>query len=241
MRRLLLRDAAPGERVLQGPGFHHLARVLRAREGDALEVFDGQGRTFSARLVRLEIDRAHLELDAAVASPRRRAITLVQAFPKADRLEWVLQKGTELGATGFWPVQAERCVVKWKEDGGKKVQRWQRIVEEAARQCERADVPQVFSPAEAQAAARTLQQTHRLVLLDEEERERTLSAAVAAESTQQPLALLIGPEGGWARHEADSFKAMGAVPVTLGRQVLRTETAPLAALVVIRHFDGELG
>ncbi len=241
MRRLLLRDAAPGERVLQGPGFHHLARVLRAREGDALEVFDGQGHTFAARLVRLEADRAQLTLEAAVASPSHRAIVIVQAFPKADRLEWVLQKGTELGATGFWPVQAERCVVKWKEDGGKKVQRWQRIVEEAARQSERADVPQVSSPLDAAAAARTLQSTHRLILLDEEERERTLSAAVAEETSAQPLALLIGPEGGWARHEVDAFKALGAVPVTLGRQVLRTETAPLAALVVIRHFDGELG
>ena len=234
-------DAAEGERVLQGAGFHHLARVLRAREGDALEVFDGKGQNFPAKVIRLEPERALLKLEAPTASPPRRAITLIQALPKADRLEWVLQKGTELGASAFWPVQAERCVVKWKEDGGKKVQRWQRIVEEAARQCERSDVPTVSSPVDAAVAAASLKVSHRLLLLDEEERERTLSTAVAAESTTQPLALLIGPEGGWARPEVDALKSLGAQPVTLGRQVLRTETAPLAALVVIRHFDGELG
>lgn len=241
MRRLLMSDAVAGERVLQGPGFHHLARVLRAREGDALEIFDGKGLTFPAKVLRIEGERAVLRLEAPVAAAPRRAVTIVQALPKADRLEWVLQKATELGASAFWPVQAERCVVKWKEDGGKKVQRWQRIVEEAARQCERSDVPKVSSPVPVLTAAEALHNGDRLLLLDEEERELTLSAAVAAQSPSQPLALIIGPEGGWARHEVQALKSLGAQTVTLGRQVLRTETAPLAALIVIRHFDGDLG
>lgn len=238
MKRLHLPGAAPGAMRLDGPRFHHLVRVLRVRAGEPLEIFDGKGTVFAAQVTDVGADSASLFLEAGTPQPAPRAITIVQGLPKAEKLEWVLQKGTELGAAAFRPVFTERTVIKPSGREDTKVQRWQRIVEEAARQSGRADVPVVFAPAALLEAVHELKGALVLVL-DEEEEATSLSAAVA--ETTQPLALVIGPEGGLARAEVVALKQAGAVPVTMGRRVLRTETAALAALAVLFHLQGELG
>lgn len=240
MIRLLVPGAAEGRVSVAGPRLHYVRDVLRLRAGDALEVFDGAGRAFDARLTALEADAATLTLGPAREAPRPRAITIVQGLPKAEKLELVLQKGTELGATAFAPAACARSVVKLQGKEEAKLARWQRIVEEAARQCGRADVPQVLPPQPLLAAVAALPGPPAVLVLDEEERALPLSAAVAPLGGR-PLALVIGPEGGLAREEVSALVARGATPVTLGRLVLRTETAALAALAVLRHLDGELG
>jgi 16S rRNA (uracil1498-N3)-methyltransferase len=240
MIRLLVPGAAEGSVTVAGPRLHYVRDVLRLRAGDALEVFDGAGRAFDARLATLEADAATLTLGPAREAPKPRPITIVQGLPKAEKLELVLQKGTELGATAFAPAACARSVVKLQGKEEAKLARWQRIVEEAARQCGRADVPEVLPPQPLLAAVAALPGAPAVLVLDEEERALPLSAAVAPLG-RRPLALVIGPEGGLAREEVSALVGRGAAPVTLGRLVLRTETAALAALSVLRHLDGELG
>jgi 16S rRNA (uracil1498-N3)-methyltransferase len=244
MTRLLVPHAASGPVTIDGLRRHHLVTVLRLREGDTLEVFDGRGTRFDGTVTAIGPTEARLTLTNPRAMPAARALTVVQGLPKADKLELVLQKGTELGAAVFAPAACARSVVKLdapaKEHARR--ERWQRIVEEAARQCGRADVPRVLPVRPLEAAVAALEDAPAVFILDEEERALPLSvAAREALDARRPIALVIGPEGGLAREEVAALVARGAVPVTLGTLVLRTETAALAALAVLRHLDGDLG
>ena len=240
MIRLLVPGAQEGEVTVNGPRLHYLRHVLRVRAGDELEVFDGEGSAFDAKVISLGELGGVLTLGAAREAPRPRSITIVQGLPKAEKLELVLQKGTELGASAFAPAACARSIVKLDGKEEAKLARWQRIVEEAARQCGRASVPQVFSPKPLATAVSSLPGEPAVLVLDEEEKSLPLSTAVASLGSR-PLALVIGPEGGLTREEVNALVAKGAIAITLGKLVLRTETAALAALAVLRHLDGELG
>ncbi|MBL8939583.1 MAG: 16S rRNA (uracil(1498)-N(3))-methyltransferase [Archangium sp.] len=238
MKRVFVPGAAQGALELTGPAFHHLAVVLRVKAGDAIEVFDGHGQAFDAKVVDVKESALTMELGVARARPEPRRVTIVQGLPKADKLELVLQKGTELGASAFLPAAARRSIVKLEGKEEKKLERWRRIVEEAARQCGRADVPDVLPPCSLDELS--LPGTAVLVL-DEAEKALPLSRALETLAADQPIALVIGPEGGLDRAEVAALVAAGAQAVTLGKNVLRTETAALAALAVIRHLEGLLG
>jgi 16S rRNA (uracil1498-N3)-methyltransferase len=230
---------------VEGPRLHYLVNVLRLREGDALEIFDGRGGAYPARVSALLGDAAELALGPRQAAPPRRRIAVVQGLPKGEKLELVIQKGTELGAAAFAPAFTRRAVVKLDERrAAARTRRWQAIAGEAARQCGRADVPEVLAPRPlleaVEAAAASGGSEGRILVLDEEERSTLLREAHAG-SVGAPLTLVVGPEGGLDREEVAALAGRGAVPVTLGPLVLRTETAALAALAVLRHLDGELG
>lgn len=242
MIRLLVPGAREGDVSVEGPRLHYLTRVLRLAAGDPLEVFDGAGRAFPAKVAAVHEASATLTLGAAKDAPRPRAISVVQGLPKADKLELVLQKATELGAAAFAPAACARSVVKLEGKEEAKRARWQRIVEEAARQCGRADVPPVLPPKPLAEAVAALPDEPLVLVLDEEERAVPLAAAFSQVSdSRRAVALVVGPEGGLTREELSALVARGAVGVSLGRLVLRTETAALAALSVLRHLDGELG
>ncbi len=244
MIRLLvpLPEHAPSEVTLSGDRRHYLLHVLRLAEGDALEVFDGAGRAFDARVAAVEPETVRLTLGEARSTPAARAVHILQGLPKGDKLEWVLQKGTELGAAAFHPVATLRSVVKLDPKRAEdRTSRWMKIVEEAARQCRRNDVPLVHPPRPLVEAARALAPGTLLLVLDEEESAAPLGELFRASAPGTPVALVIGPEGGLAREEVSALQALGARPVTLGRRILRTETAALAALTVMAHLDGALG
>lgn len=236
MKRLHWPRAASGRHQVSGDRFHHLVRVLRVGVGERLEVFDGQGLAFPAQVVEVAEQSLTVELEAPRKAAAERAVWVVQAMPKADKLELVLQKATELGATGVCLAWSERCVVKPSERLESKTARWGKILEEAARQCGRADVPTLRGP---RPLSEAVPDGALALVLDEEERALPLSAAVAGHDG--PLALVVGPEGGLSREEVAQLTARGARAVTLGARVLRTETAALAALAVVRHLDGSLG
>ena len=141
--RLHLPSAASGPVTVDGARFHYLQRVLRLGVGATLEVFD-EGRAFTALVSEATDSTMTLVLGAERVAPPMRAITIVQGLPKADKLELVLQKSTELGATAFAPISTSRSIVKLEGKEEKKLERWRRIVEEAARQCRRSDVPTVL-------------------------------------------------------------------------------------------------
>ena len=217
---------------------HYLLDVLRLAPGAKLEVFDGEGGRYPAAL---EPDGS-LSLGAreeALHAGRR--LALAQALAKGDKMDLVVQKATELGVDRISPFTSSRCVVRLgaakAED---RVVRWQRIAEEAARQCGRADVPQVapVQPLEAMIG-RHRAEGSRVLLLFEHETARGLSQALLASA--DPLVLVVGPEGGFAGEEIAAARSQGAEIVSLGPLILRTETAGLAAIAVTRFLDGELG
>lgn len=235
-------DPAPAEVALTGDRRHYVVHVLRLGEGDALEVFDGKGRAFSGQVTGVDAEAVRVRLGDMRRAPARRSVSVLQGLPKGDKMEWVLQKGTELGAAAFLPVDTVRSVVKLEpRRAQERTSRWTKIVEEAARQCRRDDVPTVDLPRTLTEAARALAPGTVVLVLDEEESAVPLGEAFRAAGAGTPVALVVGPEGGLAREEVEALKALGARPVTLGSRILRTETAALAALAVMMHLDGELG
>ncbi len=252
MIRVLL-DVATGEggsapervRVERSERHHYLVHVLRVREGQALEVFDGRGNAWPARVESATDEAVELSLGPSLQEREGRAcarrITVVQGLPKGDKLEWVIEKAVELGASAILPVECARSVVKLDaQRAAKRVERWRKIAEEAARQCGRSDVPQVHEVVRLSRLTEALEAGTRVLVLDEEEQARRLSEALPADSSEA-VAFVVGPEGGLTRDEVSRLISEGGVPVSLGPLILRTETAALAALSVVRHRDGLLG
>jgi len=228
---------APERVRVEGRALHHL-RVARVASGETVEVFDGRGRAWAARLESVDDGGAVLLLGEERPAATGRPVLLIQGLPKGDKLDLVLQKATELGVSAVWPVLTERSVARPRPESlGTRHARWQRIVEEAARQSGRAGVPEVTELRSLELAVGSLDAGMRLLVLDEEERV----ARLATEAGDGPVALVIGPEGGLAREEVRLLRDLGGMPVSLGPLVLRTETAGLAALAVLRHLDGLLG
>ena len=216
----------------------HVSRVLRMQAGDCVQLI-AQEHLWEGELECVG-DETRVRVLRELPSPESKAqLTLVQGLPKADKLEWILQKATELGAWRVMPVEMERSVAK--ADNGKKLERWQRIVTEAAKQSGRAHVPAVEATLPFAKSLAKLQAEQDVILVAwEEEHALRLSEAVRAHADADRIALVIGPEGGISPKEVDALRALGAVPVTLGKRILRTETAGLCGLSVILAALGEM-
>ena len=222
----------------------YLGTVLRLRPGEEIEVFDGKGARFRAWLQDSpELDAAVLLLDEPLPEGPARAVdvVLVQALAKGEKMELVVQKATEMGATRILPLASERAVVRVDtERGSAKAERWRKVAQEAARQSGRADVPRIDEPAGWDAVFAVLRDepARRGLLLDPEEAELRLGQAARG---ARRLLIAIGPEGGFSADERERAVRGGMLPVGLGPLVLRTETAGLAALAIVLHVHGELG
>lgn len=219
---------------------HYLTHVLRRAPGDELELFDGRGRTASARLVEVRTGRATVEVLKEIqhAQPAPR-LELIQAVPKGKRMELVLEKATELGVAAIRPVRTERTIVKVEESrADRKLDRWRDIVLSAARQCGTAWLPELFPVATwPELLADRAALPELLVLGDLAPTAQSLRT-VLAEAQQAgvvSLGALIGPEGDFTDAEKAAAIAVGARPVTLGATVLRTETAALFMIGAIRY------
>ncbi len=223
---------------LTGDQAVHLARVLRAEPG---QVFDVLANGFLRRAEVTQVSEREVvfalgeELETDAALP----VHLLLAVMKFDHYEWGLEKVTELGAARITPVLARRTEKHLALAAAKRVERWRRIVREAAQQSRRSDLPAVDDPQSLKAALGMVRASHR-VLLAETEEQNTLAAALqgyrqpgaSADAGNRELALAIGPEGGWAPEEIQLFTAGGWEPVTLGPRILRAETAAIAGLAI---------
>jgi 16S rRNA (uracil1498-N3)-methyltransferase len=212
---------------LTGEQAQHLARVLRAQPG---QIFDVVSNGFLHRAEIVSVDERevvfalHEELEAENALP----VHLLMAVFKFDHMEWGIEKATELGAARITPVLARRTEKHLAQASAKRVDRWRRIVLEAAKQSRRSDVPGVDEPVALKAALAMVDAGTKL-LLAETEQENTLSAALVGAND---VALAIGPEGGWTPEEIALFAESGWKSVTLGPRILRAETAAIAGLAV---------
>ena len=246
MRRFMAPDAGlSGETVrIEGDLFRHMVKVLRLKIDTRVRLADGRGAE-CAGIIR-EIGRDHLtvaveERRAAAPSGGTPRITLIQGLPKGEKMELILQKGTELGVSEVVPFQADRSVSRIPADRqDERLRRWQRIAAEAARQAGRPDIPTVRLARGMDEAVRDGDHDLKL-LLWEEERATTLKGAMADQPRPASIAVIVGPEGGLAAAEAETARNSGFIPVTLGRRILRTETAGIALIAILQYLFGDLG
>jgi len=218
----------------------HAGRVLRLKPGDRVELLDGEN-LYSAELVQVADAGVKARVISILPSPESKAhITLWQGLPKADKLETIMQKATELGVWSLWPVEMERSVGKMDRNERAKQthkrERLCRIALEAAKQSGRAHVPQVENPCSFDDALARIVEGKAfdlIVVAWEEAQETKLSQAIRESASIGRILLVIGPEGGITKAEYEKLNALGARSVTLGRRILRTETAGPCALAVI--------
>lgn len=220
----------------------HARDVLRMRVDDEAEALDGEGRIYPARVVCADKAGVCLHLGGGRADEleHKVRVTLYQAVPKAGKMELIIQKCTELGVFAVVPVLTARCVVKLGErEAAAKQTRWQRVALEAAKQCGRSRIPKVYAPMPLDNA-QAMYLGHELALLPwEEARDAPLKPVL--QSGGLDIGVLIGPEGGLEAREALALEKGGAAVVTLGKRILRTETAGMALMAIINYETGVMG
>ena len=222
----------------------HALRVLRLTCGDEIELVCAPQR-YLARIDGVQDGLVSAAVTGTLRPTEARTqVTLYQGLPKADKMELIVQKATELGACAVQPVAMERSVVRLEgRDAQKKTERWQKIAREAVKQCARTDVPDVRVPAKLTQLFAELAQLDVLIVPWEDARDGSVREALAPFADRQALrvGVLIGPEGGISAQEAQALDAQaGARLVTLGPRILRTETAALAALTMVMACRGEM-
>lgn len=223
---------------LTGENAQH-AKVLRLKENEQVLVCDGQGREALCRIREngsWELLREELRQSTSEASVQ---VRVYLAFPKADKLEHVIQKATELGAYEIIAFPSARCVSKPDEKSlKKKLERWQKIAASAAEQSGRGRIPQVRVLSSYQAALVEAANSDKALLFYENEQAVTLKMALS-ESAYHTVSLLTGPEGGLEEREVEQARNAGLQVCTLGKRILRCETAPLCALSAVMYDAGE--
>lgn len=229
----------PGRATLTGPAAAHVSRVLRLRAGDAVTLFNGDGWEHPGVIAALRGDRVEVDLQArtpGLPDPPV-AVTLLQGIARAERMDLVIQKATELGVVRILPILAERSVVRLDErQAARKLGHWRAIAVAACEQCGRSRLPVIEEPcglAAAMAAVATVGQ--RLVLAP-----GATDALAGLSADAGGVALLVGPEGGLTDAEESLAAAAGFLRRSLGPRILRTETAAIAAIAVLQASVGDL-
>jgi 16S rRNA (uracil1498-N3)-methyltransferase len=244
----------PGARVLLGgSAANHIARVLRLRSGDALTVFNGNGGEFAARVEGIQKDTVAVSVAQHRTGDRESPLplTLAQGISRGERMDWVIQKATELGASRIVPVSTQRSVVRLDEkQAGRKLQHWRAIAVAACEQCGRNRIPDLAAPADfyellASSGPRPPTSADRAASGQLGPMRILLSPSGDArlddlEGVGAGIMVLIGPEGGLEDLEHEAALAAGFKAVRVGPRVLRTETAAIAALTIIQHRFGDL-
>lgn len=238
------RSIRDGYASFDGPQHHQMARVLRLRPGDEVILIDEQGKRHHGLIDQVAQEWTAIRLHETQDEPKpveMPHITVVQGLPKGEKIDLVLQKCTELGVKGFDIFRADRSIPRLSGDKlQSRVERWNRIVTEAARQSERYDTPTVtWHPTAATAAAGTAKAELKLLL---SERGKPVPLREILEGMQKParIAVAVGPEGGFEPEEADAFSFWGFTAVTLGERIMRTETAALAMASILQYKWGDI-
>ena len=226
-----------GERITLPPAIaHQIRNVLRLRVGSAILVLDNSGAEYEVLLRQVDRQQVIGEAVAKRPSPNEPTVqlTLYQALMKRDKFEWVLQKGTEIGVTQFVPLVTQRSLVQDIDIKEGKQLRWQKIITEAAEQSRRGRIPELHPP---QTLAQVLENHPARPGLIAWEEASGLSLREALVGAERPshISLFIGPEGGFAAEEVAAAQAAGIRPITLGKRILRAETAALVASALVLH------
>ncbi|MFZ5987112.1 MAG: 16S rRNA (uracil(1498)-N(3))-methyltransferase [Bacillota bacterium] len=238
-------DVFPDSINITGEDVDHIRRVLRLKPGDNIIVSDSKGMDY---LVEIQKFEDHSVLTKIVSSTKNVTeppveVTLFQGLPKSDKMDFIIQKGVELGVKRIFPVITERTVVKLasRKDEEKKCERWNRISMEAAKQCNRGIIPRVEFPISFQDAVEYSKNAHMAVIPYEKETGKGLRHILEGKADIKNVFVFIGPEGGFTEKEIEKAVGRGVNPVTLGPRILRTETAGIAVLSILMYELGDVG
>ncbi len=224
-----------GQHELPEAQAHYIGRVLRHAAGDAVQLFDGSGQEYLGKLIEVGKKAVRVELREQLAgqaeSPLR--IHLGQGLSRGERMDWAIQKATELGVGEITPIVSERCEVRLKDErADKRLAHWRQVAISACEQCGRSVLPVIHAPITLAEWQAHVQAELKLVL-------HPVAAPLESHARPHSLAFLIGPEGGLSEAEVAQAKAAGFHAARLGPRVLRTETAPVVALAVAQQLWGD--
>ncbi len=226
------------ERVatISGSDAYHIGRSLRMAVGDEIYVSDGEGKEYLARLTKIRDDECLAEvIEERDSTEPNMNITLYMAYPKGDKLETVIQKAVELGATRIVPFESSRCIKRPKADKiARQGERLSKIAEEAAKQCGRCIVPEVSLPLSYPAMLEDAASCELKFICYEKESDLSIKALLS-ENMPASIAVIVGCEGGFSPEEIEDAVSAGCHSVTLGKRILRCETAPSAVLSMILY------
>ncbi|MBC8017525.1 MAG: 16S rRNA (uracil(1498)-N(3))-methyltransferase [Verrucomicrobia bacterium] len=240
-RRFIInsRSIRDGYASFDGELFNHIVRVLRLSPGDAVTLVDEKGGEHLGVIDQVAKESVAVKIGQSNYGPSQQdngpRITICQALPKGEKIDLILQKGTELGAHDFWLFGGRRSVARVRDDQlDSKLSRWNRITAEAARQCGRRTVPAVQWYPTAVEASDSVTHDLRLILW-ESERDTRLKDVLAGISTPASIIVAIGPEGGFDPLEARHFAKHNFQSVSLGSRILRTETVAIAIMAILQY------
>ena len=232
-----------GRGIVQGQELAHLMKVLRLRAGDFVTLFDNTGWEHNAIIETLTNERGELKIIESHPTSRESPvpITLGVGLTKGEKLDWVIEKATELGVSTIIPLSSSYTVPKLDVDRiHRRSERWRKIAVSAAKQCGRSRIPEVRSLCSFETfVSESWPETLKLIFWENETEQSVGQLFDKCRETKNVL-LAIGPEGGFAKREVELAKAQGFQSVHLGRRILRAETAALAALTVVQFLWGDL-
>jgi 16S rRNA (uracil1498-N3)-methyltransferase len=228
-----------------GEDRHHIVKVMRMKEGDCIICVGPHQNSALCTIAEITDEQVTAEVVQWIegSSELPVDVTIVSGLPKGDKLEWIIQKGTELGAHRFIPFTSARSVVKWDaKKAAKKVDRWQKIAKEAAEQSHRTIMPEVHAPLDLKSLLKLCgHYNHKLIAFEEEAKQgeaSVLSKTLSSMNKGESLIIFFGPEGGLADQEVTLLQEHGFLACGLGPRILRTETAPLYLLSAVSyHFE----
>ncbi len=228
-----------------GEDVKHIRNVLRLKIEEQVQICNKDtSKSYVARILELEPNEVRLEIleECVETSESKILLDIFQGLPKQEKMEQIIKQATEIGVSGVIPVKMERCVMKLDDKAElKKIERWQKIAEVASKQSKRDKIPKIHSVISLKNVYEKLLEYDIVVIAYEEENETTIKQVLQElnHETMKKVAVLIGPEGGMASHEVDFLRKLpNAKIVTLGKRILRTETAPLVlASVIMYEFD----
>lgn len=229
--------------TIQGKDVNHIKNVLRKKQEDTLTICNQENNLdYLAKIVKIQEDKiiCTIEEELKTNAEAKVEVTILQGLPKADKMELIIQKAVELGACAITPIEMKRCVVKLQEkDKKKKLERWQKIAQVAAKQCGRNKIPEITPVENIQNICQLCQEYDIVLVAYEKEEENKLRyelEKLKEDKTQKlKIAILIGPEGGIDDTEINQLKKDGAKIITLGKRILRTETVALNMLSIIMY------
>ena len=225
--------------TITGPDVNHIRNVLRMRPGEAVRISDGKGSCYDGTIDTLQSDEIIVRLTGEKMESTELPVEVVlfQGLPKSDKMEWIIQKNTELGVGAIVPVATSRAVVKLDEKkADSKVKRWNGIAEAAAKQSKRTLIPEVRSVLSfKQALAESATFDVKLMPYENAEGMAFTRKCIGEIRPGAKVAVFIGPEGGFSEEEVKTASEMGFLPITLGRRILRTETAGMSVLSMISY------
>ena len=229
---------------ITGGDVKHIRKVLRMKEGDSLRLCASGGFDYDAVISSFEDDRIICGIKSKIKSAAEPniSVTLFQGIPKGSKMDYIIQKTTELGISKIVPCIMERCVVKINNDESarKKTERWQKIAEEAAKQSGRGAIPEVTMPVTLDDAVKAMKAMDLCFAPYECETENKLKPVLLSVKNPETVGFIVGPEGGFDIEEIEKIRSADIAGITLGRRILRTETAGEAVLSMIMYEIGDI-